>query len=282
VSLRLKRALPLLLDKFNRKIDYLRISVTDRCNHRCIYCMPEASFTYKSRRNILSYEQIESIVRVAARLGITKVRLTGGEPLFRKEIEQLVANLAGIEGIAEVCMTTNGSLLCDLATKLKRSGLGRVNISIDSLEPERYYRITGGGDLREVLAGVEAAVKAELTPIKINMVILDDTTKQEIETMKAFCEQRHLELQKIMQFSLYDRAALSPPRAEFLTERPPECSYCNRLRLTADGYFKPCLFSDDEIKVDFRDICGSILEAVAKKPVNGSSCRNRPMSQIGG
>jgi len=207
--------------------------------------MPEARFEYKSRREILSYEQIESITETAAKLGITKVRLTGG----------------------------------DVATTLKRSGLARVNVSIDSLDADKYSRITRGGDLRKALAGVDAAIKAELTPIKINMVILDDTTEKEIETMKAFCEQRHLQLQKIMQFSLYDRADLSK---RFRTERPPECSHCNRLRLTADGFLKPCLFSDDEVKVDFNDIAGSILEAVAKKPVNGSSCRNRFMSQIGG
>ena len=269
----------MLLDRFNRKIDYLRISVTDRCNHRCVYCMPVLPFVNKRRSQILSHEQIESVAKVAAKMGITKVRLTGGEPLVRKDIEKLVAKLAAIGDIDEVCMTTNGSLLADMAMKLKRSGLTRVNISIDSLDAERYHLVTGGGDLRQALAGVDAAIKAELTPIKINMVILDNTTEENIKTMKAFCEQRNLQLQKIMQFSLYDRADLS---RRFRTERPPKCSQCNRLRLTSDGFLKPCLFSDNEIKVDFDDIVGSIREAVAKKPVNGSSCRNRLMSQIGG
>ena len=234
---------------------------------------------YKNHSDILSYEQIELVTKAAAKIGITKVRLTGGEPLVRKDIERLVAKLSAIDGIDEVCMTTNGSLLAAKAATLKRSGLGRVNISIDSLDADRYRRITRGGDLCRVFAGVGAAVKAELTPIKINMVILDDTTEEDIETMKAFCEQRALQLQKIMRFSLYDRADLS---RRFRTERPPECSRCNRLRLTADGFLKPCLFSDSEIKVDFGDIGGSILEAVAKKPENGSYCRNRLMSQIGG
>ncbi len=269
----------MLLDRFNRKIDYLRISVTDRCNHRCIYCMPEVPFLHKSHGDILSYEQIESLTKVAAKMGITKVRLTGGEPLVRKDIERLVAKLAAIDGIDEVCMTTNGSLLTDIAAKLKRSGLKRVNISIDSLDADRYHRITRGGDLRQALAGVDAAIKAKLTPIKINMVILDDTNEKEIEKMKAFCEQRGLQLQKIMQFSLYDRTDLS---RRFQTQRPPKCSRCNRLRLTADGFLKPCLFFDDEIRVNFDNIGGSILEAVARKPENGSSCRNRLMSQIGG
>ena len=234
---------------------------------------------HKSHSDILSYEQIESVAKVAARMGIRKIRLTGGEPLVRNDIEQLVAKLAVIDGIDEVCMTTNGSLLADMAMKLKRSGLSRVNISIDSLDADRFRRITRGGDLRQVLAGVDSAKKAGLTPIKINMVILKDTTEEKIETMQAFCDQHGLQLQKIMQFSLYDRADLS---RRFQTQRPPKCSRCNRLRLTADGYLKPCLFSDNEVRVDFDNIADSILKAVAKKPENGSSCRNRFMSQIGG
>ena len=234
---------------------------------------------YKSQSDNLSYVQIESLVKAAAKMGITKVRLTGGEPLMRKDIEQLVAKLGVIEGIGEVCMTTNGSLLADMAERLKCSGLGRVNISMDSLDADRYREITRGGDLRQVIEGVDAAIKAELTPIKINMVVLNDTGEEEIEAMSVFCEQRGLELQKIMQFSLYDRVDLS---SRFNTERPPECSGCNRLRLTADGFLKPCLFSDGEIRVNFDNIGESILEAVAKKPENGSSCRNRLMNQIGG
>ena len=269
----------MLLDRFDRKIDYLRISVTDRCNHRCIYCMPEQPFRYRGRSEILSYEQIVSVAEVAARMGITKLRLTGGEPLIRKDIERLIGKLAAIDGVKQVAMTTNGSRLADKAAELKRSGLTRVNISIDSLDPQRYHRITRGGHLHDVLAGVDAAIAVELAPIKINMVILDDTTEDDIERMKAFCRHKGLQLQRIMQFSLYDRADLS---RRFQTERPPDCRQCNRLRLTADGVLKPCLFSDDEIRVDFGDIVASILEAVAKKPENGSSCRNRPMSQIGG
>ena len=137
---------------------------------------------HKSHSEILSYERIESMVRAAAKMGVKKVRLTGGEPLVRKDIEQLVEKLAGIVGIDEVCMTTNGSLLADMAAGLKQSGLGRLNISIDSLDADRYRRITRGGDLGDSLAGVEAAIKAGFAPIKINMVILDDTTEKEIET----------------------------------------------------------------------------------------------------
>lgn len=269
----------MLLDRFNRKIDYLRISVTDRCNQRCVYCMPDERFLHKHPDEILSYEQIEAFVGVAAELGIRKVRLTGGEPLIRKDIEKLVAGLSGIDGIDEVCMTTNGSALLEKAAELKRSGLARVNISIDTLDADLYSRITRGGDMQKALAGIDAAVQAALTPIKINMVILDDTTREDIEEMRAFCEKRGLELQKIMQFSLYDRTDLSE---RFEAERPPKCGRCNRLRLTADGLIKPCLFSDSEIPVDFDDIRGSILQAVAEKPQSGNSCRNRIMRQIGG
>ena len=269
----------MLLDRFNRKIDYLRISVTDRCNYRCIYCVPDEPFVHKDPGDILSYEQIESLTEVAAGMGIRKVRLTGGEPLVRKDVEHLVAKLASIEGIEQVCMTTNGSLLAAKAAQLKQNGLARLNISIVSLDAERYRRITGGGHLRQVLAGVDAALKVKFTAIKINMVVLDDTTEEDIGRMATFCRQRGLQLQTIMQFSLYDRDDRS---SRFRTERPPQCSQCNRLRLTADGFLKPCLFSDDEIRVDFGDIAGSIRRAAAEKPVNGNSCRNRIMSQIGG
>ena len=234
---------------------------------------------HKHPSEILSYEQIEAFAKVAAELGIRKVRLTGGEPLVRKDIEKLLGRLSKIEGIDEVCMTTNGSALLERAVQLKRNGLARVNISIDTLDAQRYHRITRGGDLRKVLAGIDAAVNAGLTPIKINMVILDDTTQEDIAKMKAFCEQRGLRLQKIMQFSLYDRADLS---RRFQTERPPKCARCNRLRLTADGFLKACLFSDEELPVNFDDIRGSILQAVMKKPESGHSCRNRIMRQIGG
>ncbi len=268
----------MLLDKFNRRIDYLRVSVTDRCNRRCTYCMPNEPFVHKDHAEILSYEQFEAVVRTAVKMGMTKVRLTGGEPLVRRDIEQFVAKLAVIEGLAELCMTTNGSLLAEKCAALKHCGLSRLNISMDSLDADRYHQLTGG-DLRQTISGIEAAIKAGFENTKINMVILDDTTEKEIEAMKAFCRQRGLLLQKIMQFSLYDRDDLS---RRFRAERPPKCDSCNRLRLTADGFLKPCLFSDEEIKVDFGNIEGSILQAVAKKPRSGTACRNRFMSQIGG
>lgn len=269
----------MLFDRFNRRIDYLRISVTDRCNHRCAYCMPHIPFVLKNHSDILSFEQIAAVAEAAAGLGITKIRLTGGEPLVRRNIEEMIAKLSAISAIEEICMTTNGSLLADKAVKLKANGLSRVNVSIDSVDPEQYRQITRGGELKQALAGIDAAVEAGLLPVKINMVIVDDTTAEDIEKMEGFCERKGLKLQKIMQFSLYDRSDLS---RRFQTERPPKCVNCNRLRLTADGFLKPCLFCDDEIRVDFGDIAGSIRKAVTAKPENGSSCRGRFMNQIGG
>ena len=268
-----------MLDRFNRPVNYLRVSVIDRCDHRCVYCMPESGVELKSHDENLSYEQIEAVVRESVKLGITKVRLTGGEPLIRRNIVALVASLAAIQGLHELCMTTNGTRLAEMAADLHEAGLDRVNISMDSLDPDRYREITRSGDLATVLAGIEAAVQAGLTPVKINMVVLEDTTEAEIQTMQRFCVERNLGLQKITQFSLYDRHDLS---TRFDTERPPECAGCNRLRLTADGFIKPCLFSEDEIRVDFDDIRGSLLAAVAAKPESGSACRSRHMSQIGG
>jgi len=154
-----------------------------------------------------------------------------------------------------------------------------VNVSLDTLDADEYRRITRGGDLQRTLNGIEAALRAGLVPVKINMVILADTTPSQVEAMRRFCDERGLALQTIMHFSLYDRRDLSE---RFRTDRPPRCRECNRLRLTADGFLKPCLFSEEEIRVDFSDIRGSILRAIAGKPRSGSSCRSRSMCQIGG
>ena len=274
-----KKGKPLLSDPYNRTIDYLRISVTDRCNHRCVYCMPEEGVIPKHHDSILSYEQIEAIATVAASLGISKIRLTGGEPLVRHDIETLVAKLSQINGIKGLAMTTNATLLAKKAKLLKQNGLTRVNISIDSLNPKKYRDMTRGGKLKLALAGVDAAIKVGLTPIKINMVVTSDTSEDEINKMQEFCRRKKLNLQKIMQFSLYDRNDLSK---HIQTERPPKCVSCNRLRLTADGFLKPCLFSEKEIKIDFQNIAASIRKAVSLKPENGVACNNRFMNQIGG
>lgn len=170
----------MLIDNHSRLIDYLRISVTDRCNLRCIYCMPEEGIDFLPHSEILTYEEIIRVASISARLGIRKVRITGGEPLVRKDLEKLISGLSRIQGIEDISMTTNGILLSDKASELKRCGLRRVNISLDSLDPGRYSSITRGGELRRVWAGVEAALKVGLSPVKINVVAVDSLGSEEI------------------------------------------------------------------------------------------------------
>ncbi len=171
----------MLFDPYKRKINYLRISVTDRCNLRCRYCMPEEGIPLIPHQEILTYEEILRIVRVFASQGISKIRLTGGEPLVRKGIVDFVARLSEIEGIRDLSLTTNGILLKELARPLKDAGLKRVNISLDSLRKERFARITRQGDFERVWAGIEEAIRVGLSPIKINMVAIRGVNDDEIE-----------------------------------------------------------------------------------------------------
>jgi cyclic pyranopterin phosphate synthase len=173
------------LDAYSRPISYLRISVTDRCNLRCIYCMPQGGIPSRPHREVLRYEEIETIVRAAAELGITKVRLTGGEPLVRLGVVDLVRMIADIPGIDDLAMTTNGVLLARYAKDLADAGLDRVNISLDTLDPERFRRITRCGELADVLLGIEAARQADLQPIKINTVVIRGLNDDEVIDLAA-------------------------------------------------------------------------------------------------
>lgn len=173
------------LDAYNRPISYLRISVTDRCNLRCIYCMPEQGVVWRPHDEVLRYEEIETIVRAAAELGISKIRLTGGEPLVRHGIVNLVSKIARIPGIDDLAMTTNGILLARYAQALADAGLHRVNVSLDTLDPQRFRRITRLGDLSDVLTGIEAAREAGLSPIKINTVVIRGLNDDEVADLAA-------------------------------------------------------------------------------------------------
>ncbi len=264
-----------MLDSFGRSIDYLRISVTDRCNLRCVYCMPEEGVPLLRHDDILSYEEITEVAKTAARLGFSKIRLTGGEPLVRKGIASLVAMLAGIEGVAMLAMTTNGTLLGQYARELKAAGLMRVNVSLDTLDPELYKKLTRGGSLDHVLAGIEEARSAGLA-IKINTVVMEGTDyafmadrpeasgspfplgaenpeisvskpmplvpAQLVETVETYARSIGADFQRIAQYRLSET---KKDYADY--ERPPACASCNRLRLLADGTLRPCLHSAAEI-----------------------------------
>jgi cyclic pyranopterin phosphate synthase len=268
-----------MLDRFNREITYLRVSVTDRCNLRCKYCMPEEGVPLKSHDEILTFEQIAEICRVASGLGIEKVRLTGGEPLVRKNIVHLVKMLKETRGIKEICLSTNGTLLAPLAPELKNAGLSRVNISLDTLDAEKYRELTRGGDIQKVFAGIEAVKRAGYQNTKINMVLLSGFNTDEIDQMFDFCQENGLTLQRINHYSL-DSSFRTGYYYE--AERPPDCKKCNRIRLTADGMLKPCLFSEQEIPVDFNDIESSIRLAVQNKPAFGQNGTRRGNWEIGG
>ena len=268
-----------MFDSFDREITYLRISVTDLCNLRCTYCMPAEGVALRPRREFLSYEAVVEIARVAAGLGLTKIRLTGGEPLIKKDIDVLIGGLKSVPGVREVALTTNGTLLAPLADRIKAAGLDRINISLDTLDAEKYRDITRGGDIRAALRGIDAALSAGFMNTKINMVLIPGTNDRDAEEMAAFCRGKGLTLQRIHHYSLRERGEAGDPLE---AERPHACARCNRIRLTADGKLKPCLFSDTEVPVDLADIAASFVRAIREKPARGRSCTVRGNWQIGG
>lgn len=268
-----------MFDPFDRKISYLRISVTDRCNLRCRYCMPAQGVELKPHDQILTFEEITEICQTASKLGMQKVRLTGGEPLVRRNITHLVRMLNEIRGIKELCISTNGVLLAPRAQELKQAGLSRVNISLDTLNDEKFKQLTRGGDIQNVFDGIRAVKKAGFSNTKINMVLIPGFNTDEIIPMLDFCQKNGLILQRIHHYSL-DSSLKKDNYYE--AERPPDCKVCNRIRLTADGMLKPCLFSEQEIPVDFDDIESSIRLAVQSKPACGQEGTKRGNWEIGG
>jgi len=186
-----------IVDPFNRKITYLRVSITDHCNYRCHYCRDEDHQTHTKKSQVLTFEEIARIVRLFAELGVTKVRLTGGEPLLRKDILDLTRMLGEIPGLSDIPLSTNAHLLPAMALKLKNHGINRANISIDSLIPERFKEITRDGDLETVINGIDAAISVGMKPIKLNMVVMKGTNDDEIESMIEFAINRGLDLRFI-------------------------------------------------------------------------------------
>jgi GTP 3',8-cyclase len=265
-----------MFDRFEREITYLRISVTDKCNLRCRYCMPEEGVPRRAHSDFLSFEQIVRVARAAVGLGIRKIRLTGGEPLAKRGIVDLVRLLARDAEPEHLAMTTNGTLLPQYARPLRVAGLRSVNVSLDTLDPERYRWLTRGGEIRQALDGIDAARETGF-PVKINMVVLRDTPEPDVAGMRAYCERIGARLQLIAHFEL-----AREKRDGYRFDRPPSCAACNRIRLMADGMLKPCLHSDQEVALDLSRIEESLLEAVRVKPARGGACTNRAMSQIGG
>ncbi len=266
-----------MYDRFNRSINYLRISVTDRCNLRCTYCMPEEGIKLLRHEDILTFDEIKEFTWVAVKNGITKVRITGGEPLVRRDIVTLVGMIAGIKGIEDLSMTTNGVLLKQYASDLRNAGLQRINVSLDTIDPDKFKALTRNGDINDVIEGIGVAKDAGLSPIKINCVVKVSRDEEEARDVAAFCKDNNLEIRYIRQmdlvrghFSLVDGGTGG------------NCSLCNRLRLTASGKLKPCLF--DNIEFDIRKIGfeKAMRMAVDVKPACGSKNVTGSFYNIGG
>jgi cyclic pyranopterin phosphate synthase len=279
-----------LIDSFGRVHNNLRISVTDRCNIRCVYCMPE-TVTFLPRSSLLTFEEIERFVRVAVTLGIDKIRLTGGEPLVRRDLPGLVRRLVAVSGIKDVGLTTNGILLAPLAQPLWDAGLRRINVSLDTMNPRRFEELTRRTGFEDVIAGIHAAREAGFHPIKINAVALRGVTEDDVVPLAQFARDLGLELRFIeyMPLDARDRwerskvlfaaeileilqGAIGPlipapdqdPRApavdyDFVdgggrvgliaSVSRPFCGSCNRVRLTAEGKLRNCLFALDETDI---------------------------------
>ena len=274
-----------MLDKKGRKIDYLRVSLTDRCNLRCVYCMPEEGITKKAHNDIVRFEDLEKVISAFAALGIKKVRFTGGEPLILKGIEKLIRFTSSIQSIYDVSLTTNGILLYDKAKELKLSGLNRVNISLDTLNKDKYKEITRGGDINKVFSAIEKCISIDLKPVKINVVLMrginDDEVNDFINLTKDMPVQvRFIELMPIGEgLKLYEKSSM---KIDEIIDKHKElihikdksnvasvykidgakgtvgfispmsckfCNDCNRVRLTSMGYIKPCLHSNEEINL---------------------------------
>ena len=295
-----------MIDRFGRKIEYLRISLTDLCNLRCVYCMPEDGVCKLPHDRILSLEEVEEIAAAAVELGIRKIRLTGGEPLVRRGIVDLVRKLRRLPGLRELTLTTNGILLPELARPLREAGLDRLNISLDTLDPDKYRRLTRGGELEQALAGIRTAEAAGFSPIKLNAVLLGGVNDDEIPALCALTkdrpiEMRFIELMPIGDALYFGRDACIP--VDTVLERMPElqplpgvhgsvarryvlpgavgsvglispvscsfCADCNRIRLTADGCLKPCLHSAEEFSIRGKHgqaLRDAICDAVNAKP----------------
>jgi len=274
-----------MLDHKGRTIDYLRVSLTDRCNLRCIYCMPEEGIVKKTHNDIIRFENLEKVISAFTALGIKKVRFTGGEPLILKGIEKLIKYTSSLPSIEDVSLTTNGILLADMAEELKKAGLNRVNISLDTLNKEKFKEITRGGDINKVLSAIEKCISINLKPVKINTVLMKGINDDEIEdfinlTKDMPLHVRFIELMPIGEgLKFFEKSSM---KIDEIIDNHKElihikdksnvasvykidgakgtvgfispisckfCSDCNKIRLTSTGTIKPCLHSEEEINL---------------------------------
>lgn len=293
-------------DGYGRDIYYLRLSVTDLCNLRCVYCMPAGGVEKRRHEDVLTVEELEEIARSAGRCGIRKIRLTGGEPLVRRGIVDICARTAAAPGVEEVCMTTNGLLLPKLAPELRKAGLRRVNISLDTLSPELYRELTRVGNIEDAVAGLKAALD-NFETVKINAVLIGGTNEPEIRQMVYITKDAPVELRFIELMPIGECAHW--PRERFLEnsavlEAVPElepcgtsgvarifslpnargrvglisplsshfCPECNRIRITPDGRLKPCLHSAQEIEL--RGFHGAELDAKLREGICAKPMRH--------
>ena len=294
-----------MIDRLGRDITYLRISVTDKCNLRCRYCMPAEGVCKRNHFDMLSEDEVVMAVQAAAELGIRKVRITGGEPLVKKNIVSICRRTAAVPGIEEVCLTTNGILLPQLGKELKAAGVKRINLSLDTLDPEKYAYITRIGRLEAFRAGLEAALAAGFEKVKINAVLIGGFNDDEIEdlanlTREYPVDMRFIELMPILDSDEFGEAAYVPYSRvlEKLPEAVPVeadggvaklyrlpgargnvglispvsahfCGSCNRIRLTADGKLKPCLHDCVEYSLkglDYEGMKATLEQAIWNKP----------------
>lgn len=276
-----------LIDQFNRKITYVRMSVTDRCDFRCVYCMSE-QMTFLPRAQLLTLEELELVGRAFVELGITKIRLTGGEPLVRKNILQLFHGLGKLEALTELVLTTNGSQLVKMAQPLKEAGVKRINISLDTLKPELFHKMTRTGKLESVLRGIDAAIDAGFERVKINAVILKHRNHEEVIDLVQFAIDKGIDISFIEEMPLgeigehdraeafysstqirhdlkqsftllpttettagpskYYRVAHTDTRVGFISPHSHNfCETCNRVRMTTDGHLLPCLGKENSV-----------------------------------
>ena len=266
-----------MYDPYKRRINYLRISVTDRCNLRCRYCMPEEGVHLMKHADILSFDEIRDFTELAMSKGVDKVRLTGGEPLVRKGIVDLVGMISAIDGIKDLSMTSNAILLGRYAQSLAEAGLQRVNISLDTMDAEKYRWITRGGELKDALAGIEAAVEAGLQPVKINCVVKNDHNDSDALEVAAYAKKMGLQIRYIREMSLSGGKFSIVEGGE-----GGNCSICNRIRLTANGMVKPCLFNDLEYNVRELGYEEALKQAINHKPKCGSYNTTTKFYNLGG